>query len=122
MALWSVFPAEIQQERFPPASRSRLSGLHAPLGCFLLPAWDTGGGERGSSQLPTSRDRLTDAESGLVVTRGRVGADKWELEIRRCRPLYRKEVNGESLLCSTGNCIRYLVVTYHGKEGAHARV
>ena len=52
-----------------------------------------------------NRNRLTDIENRLVVSKGESGRGKkdWEFEISRCRLLYIGWINNKDLLYSTGN-------------------
>ena len=61
-----------------------------------------------------NRNRLTDVENKLMVTKGQSGGDK--VRINRYTLLYIKKMNNKDLLYSTGNYIQYLVITYMGKE------
>ena len=65
-----------------------------------------------------NRNRLTDIEKKLMVTKGERG---WggiyqEFGISRCKLLYIKQVNNKDLLYSTGNYIQYSVINHNGKE------
>ena len=56
-------------------------------------------------------------ENKLMVTKGEVGEGiNWEYGINRCTLPYIKQINNKVLLYSTGNYIRYLVISYNGKE------
>ena len=57
-------------------------------------------------------------ENKLTVTKGeRDGSGvNWEFEINRCTLLYVKQMNSKNLLCSTGNYIQHLRITYNRKE------
>ena len=46
----------------------------------------------------------------------RAGGIDWEFGIDMCTLLYIKQISVRNLLCSAGNCIWYLVITYNGKE------
>ena len=57
-----------------------------------------------------NRNRLTDIENKLMVTKGQRGGDK--VQINRYTLLYIKQMNNKDLLYSTGNYIQYLVINY----------
>ena len=63
-----------------------------------------------------NRNRLTDTENKLMVTKGeRVGRDKlgvWDQQIQNTT----YKINNKVLLYSTGNYIQYLVINHNGKE------
>ena len=62
------------------------------------------------------RDRVTDVENKLTVTRRERGGVNWEIEIDVYTLLYIKQVTNKDLLYSTGNSTQYSVMTYMGKE------
>ena len=64
--------------------------------------------------LFTNRNRLTDIENKLMVTKGE--GLNLEFGINRHTLLYVKQISNKVLLYSTGNYIQYLVITYNGKE------
>ena len=68
--------------------------------------------------LFTKRNRQTDIENKLMITKGkrRGRGINQEFRINRYTLLYIKQINNEDLLYSTGIYIQYLVVTYSGKE------
>ena len=64
------------------------------------------------------RNRLTDIEDRLVVTKGEGvwGEKEWEFGISGCKLLYREQINDKALLYSTGNNIQYPVTNPNGRE------
>ena len=57
-------------------------------------------------------------ENRLVLAKGEGfgrGLD-WEFGVNRCKLLYRKWINNNVLLHSTGNYIQYPVINHNGKE------
>ena len=45
------------------------------------------------------------------------GGIKWEYEINRCMfPYFLKEINDKDLLCSIGNYIHCLIISYNRTE------
>ena len=64
------------------------------------------------------RNRLTDIEDRLVVTKGEGvwGEKEWEFGISGCKLLYTAWINNKVLLYSTGNYIQYPVINHNGKE------
>ena len=62
--------------------------------------------------LFTNRNRLTDIESKLMVTKGDGWGINQEFGISRYKQLYIKYV----LMYSTRDNIQYLVTNYNGKE------
>ena len=61
-------------------------------------------------------DSQTEKTSLWLQSRKGSAERNYEFAVRRYPPLYIKEINSKDLLHSTGNCIQYLVTTYHGKE------
>ena len=61
-----------------------------------------------------NRNRLTDIENKLIVTKGERGGNvmDWEFDVSRCKLLYVKEINSKTLLYSTGNYIQYPVINH----------
>ena len=66
--------------------------------------------------LFTNRNRLTDRENKLMVTKWEGGQINQEFGINRYTLLYIKQINNKDLLYSTGNYTQCLVITYNGKE------
>ena len=68
--------------------------------------------------LFTNKNRLTDFENKLMVTKGERwggrGEINWEVRIN-IHTLYIKIIN-KDLLYSSGNSTQYSVITYTGKE------
>ena len=55
----------------------------------------------------------------MVAGEGRGGRGEgmdWEFGISRCKLLYIEWINNKVLLSSTGNYIKYLVISHNGKE------
>ena len=68
--------------------------------------------------LFTNRNRLTDIENKLMVTKGEMwrGGINQELGIKIYTLLYIKWIIKKDLLYSTGNSTQYSVITYIRKE------
>ena len=68
--------------------------------------------------LFTNRNRLTDIENKLMVTKGEMwrGGVNQELGINIHTPLYIRQITNKNLLYSTGNSTQYSVITYMRKE------
>ena len=60
-------------------------------------------------------DRYRKQIYGHQRAKGRGGRINQEYGIKRYTILYIKQVNIKDLLCSTGNNIQYLLITYNGK-------
>ena len=73
--------------------------------------------------LFTNRNRLTDIENKLMVTKGEMwrGGINQELGINIYTLLSIKQINNKDILYSTGNYIQYFVITYMGKESEKNR-
>ena len=70
-----------------------------------------------TNELIYKTRRLTDVENKLVVTKGeRQERDKLGVWDSQIQPLCIKQTNNKDLLYNTGNYIKYLVLTYNGKE------
>ena len=66
-----------------------------------------------------SRNRNTDVENKLTVTKGGSGGGmNWEIgsDIYTLLILCIKQITNQNLLYSTGNYTQYLVIIYKGKE------
>ena len=63
-----------------------------------------------------NRNRVTDVENKLMVTRGKGGGGiNWEIGIDIYTLLYIKQTTNKDLLYSTDNSTQYSVMTYMGK-------
>ena len=65
-----------------------------------------------------NRNRLTDIENKLMVTKGREDhrGIKYKFGINRYTLLYIKNINNHVLVYSIKNYIQYLSITYNGKQ------
>ena len=57
-------------------------------------------------------NRFIDIKNRLVVAK-EVGGLDWDSGVSRCKLLYIEKIKQQGLLCSTGNYIQYLVITYN---------
>ena len=63
-----------------------------------------------------NRNRVPDIENKRLPTGKGGGGINWEFGISKYTLLYVKQINNKDLLYCTRNYIRYLVITYNGKE------
>ena len=68
--------------------------------------------------LSTNRNRFTDVENRLVVTKGEGGGSgmHWEFGVSRYKSLHLEWISNVVLLCSTRNYIQSLGADYDGRD------
>ena len=64
-----------------------------------------------------NRNRLTDIENRVVVTKGEGGGKgmEWEFGVSKCQLLYTEQIS-KKILLYTGNYIQYPMINHNGKE------